>query len=454
MLEDISIQDRVNELVSRLDNYVDESLASKKYRFKHYYVDVWKLTRATITDGHWDYKGGKRIAKRVPSLQSYSSDIQDYLKRLDVYSILSETFKSKFPSELGFEHLIFNYLSEYLYFRSLKTSTDTSFLTKRIIDEFEGKGLNNYIQFDVAGLDIVRELEIDFTDFRILMRRIKSSELEDYLLNGSVFTQIHYCPQSRITIQSEKLKGYELQRLAHQFQTTLRLYASCELVFYRQWISSDKFSQTRIGQGLSHVKPRAWQSVTIVNNRAKFRAFCEEVITCLSTEFSSDFSFQKGYLNIAYRAYEQSLEYRGSPSYRIAEAVIGLEALLVDGKNEINYTLKQRAGRLFEFVDAADLAVSTCKEAYAVRSSYVHGSDLPKKYNKDSALLKNLENDARSMLKCSLLLYLSSGLEKISLCLRLDDSMVKTKEASKLTKHFSSGGREIISHIRSTLKRH
>jgi len=82
-----------------------------------------------------------------------------------------------------------------------------------------------------------------------------------------------------------------------------------------------------------------------------------------------------GYLVVANTFYEDALLREGRIEERIARAVMGLEALLLEDEQELAYRLSLRAAKLLGLLgfEATDVQ-NRIKVAYNLRSKYVHGT--------------------------------------------------------------------------------
>jgi len=80
-------------------------------------------------------------------------------------------------------------------------------------------------------------------------------------------------------------------------------------------------------------------------------------------------------VRIALDRYERALMENGRPEGRILYFVMALEALYSESENEVGYRLKQRAALFADFVDDDALAAARMvRQAYSLRSKYVHGN--------------------------------------------------------------------------------
>ncbi|HXT85063.1 MAG TPA: hypothetical protein VN704_12170, partial [Verrucomicrobiae bacterium] len=83
---------------------------------------------------------------------------------------------------------------------------------------------------------------------------------------------------------------------------------------------------------------------------------------------------QKESIAIAYSRYIESLARRGSIERMLAYAVMGLEALLLEGDEEINYRLRMRSARILQILSLDGKSVfDDLFWAYKARSAYAHG---------------------------------------------------------------------------------
>ncbi|MBC7330554.1 hypothetical protein H5T88_09380 [bacterium] len=145
---------------------------------------------------------------------------------------------------------------------------------------------------------------------------------------------------------------------------------------------------------------------------------------------------------VANTFYEDALLREGRFEERVAKVVMGLEALLMLEEQEASYRLRLRAAKLLGLLgfDAVDVK-NRLREAYKIRSGYVHGEFLSKEQEKS---ISNKYGDQQAFLHTILdylrLLIITSCLCKMSknkLVKLLDDAFVDQNKNDELVANLS-----------------
>jgi len=117
----------------------------------------------------------------------------------------------------------------------------------------------------------------------------------------------------------------------------------------------------------------------------KLKNFCRIVGPIVPPRLYGFDVTEADHVTIAYRRYVDALMQNGLLERRIANSVMGLEALLLTGAEiqELVYRLSNRVGKLFGILgyDQYDVR-QTIRDAYRVRNLFVHGSQLSYKEGK------------------------------------------------------------------------
>ena len=144
-------------------------------------------------------------------------------------------------------------------------------------------------------------------------------------------------------------------------------------------------------------------------------------------------------LSIAYDRYRDSLE-RGIVEKRISSAVMGLEALYLgedpQDRGELRYKLGMRVGKLLSLVGySPSEAKQKTRDAYDIRSTYVHGGTLKQKgrqkYEKKYGDLNEFCKTITDYLRASIVALLKIP-SKNSFIQKIDDSFLDGKKEEEV----------------------
>lgn len=147
-------------------------------------------------------------------------------------------------------------------------------------------------------------------------------------------------------------------------------------------------------------------------------------------------------ISIAYERYSEALMRRGTTEMMLAYAVMGLEALLLEGEEEISYRLRMRVSRILQVLGLNGKTVfDDLAWAYKARSAFAHGSKLDikskkkinEKYERDDVLILKVLDYLRILIVTFLLIDKSK--DEMIKC--IDNSWLSDSELKQLKKSLS-----------------
>lgn len=144
-------------------------------------------------------------------------------------------------------------------------------------------------------------------------------------------------------------------------------------------------------------------------------------------------------VEIAYQRYTNALVLVGTVEKRIADAVMGLESLLLTGdeNQELSYRLRIRVARILGLLGAEpQMARDTTNDAYTIRSNYVHGDIVAerkrKSIEKKHGSLNSLLNSVLNQLRICIIVFTVLNIQKKSLISVLDESFIDPAKSPEL----------------------
>ena len=165
------------------------------------------------------------------------------------------------------------------------------------------------------------------------------------------------------------------------------------------------------------------------------------------------------YIKISYDRYCDALFHAHSHEERIANAVMGLEALLLPSGDhgELSYRLRLYAAKLIGSMGHDSLQVrTTVSDAYAVRSAYVHGSKVAKSQakaiGKRHGDLKQLCPRILEYLRVGIVAAIVAGRRKDDFVRMIDDSLLSQQAGSELD-HLARKTRPLVAREQNRVGR-
>lgn len=246
-------------------------------------------------------------------------------------------------------------------------------------------------------------------------------------------------PTAVMSITITARNAADLQQHVNRSVALLRLFELGSVKYESYDMTSESpftpHSGARMG-GVGHMMSALEKYVLRDTGASRLRGFWRAISPHIDGAIDRAGSVSRKPLAIAYHRYEEALLRNGSEERRIANAVMGLEALYLtsDENQELGYRLKTRLARLMGplGLDAHEVR-STVADAYTVRSVYVHGDALSGKSRGriervyggfDSLLRRTLE-----YVRVGIIVSMLGGLSKAEVIKLIDDSLIDDPRA-------------------------
>ena len=272
------------------------------------------------------------------------------------------------------------------------------------------------------------------------------------LLQGRVSPYVQntwLAPTAILQIQLDSSSIPDFRKIVEKALAILRLCTTggvdCSCIFFKTDISSDWQPGYQTGSG-----DLAWRHRTntvvpacLTDTAFLVRFWNEYHSQVASSLVHSESEFlDHPHLLAAYRRYCSALFNSDSIESRIADIVIGLEALYFQGSDnqEISNRFSNRIAKVFGVLDGNPLGFrSLLKEAYGIRSNFAHGRLIDKKrqikiereYSGVGTFLKRL----LATLRRSIVIFLCPVDSEASLITLIDDALIDSDRHSTLSKY-------------------
>lgn len=202
---------------------------------------------------------------------------------------------------------------------------------------------------------------------------------------------------------------------------------------------SDFMSSGRVTTGITLI---ALEQGLITSEDAQIlKEFWQTMTRVLPNSFYDIGETRLDHLTIAYRRYCDGLLQNGSSERRIANGVMGLESLFLKGgeMQELTYRLSIRAAKVLALMGYDPFKVKeVIKDAYGVRSLFVHGSHLS--YKEERSLTREYGDVKRFLLllldylRISVIIMMFTKMEKERFLDFIDDALIDKDKEQQLIK--------------------
>jgi hypothetical protein len=398
--------------------YTDKGVTSYSARGEYFTKQSW--FRATI-----------KLEQSIKRSSEYSSALEHLTKIFGDKNRIS-SYLDYFIMKLIYHHLPDSETKE----------TDVESLITTFLKDLREEPVRYGAEVELQGVALQPE-RIE-PGFGITLRKTKIEDLERELPAYTPFMGPHHLPKPSAILNIEFLgRGInELQRRLEQAIAILRLFkiGSVEHTVYHMKsesitdiMASGSVTSGRVGGALETY------SITY-DDVQKLKKFWQTMPEFIPESFFKPGITGTDYLTIAYRRYCDALFENGLIERRIANAVMGLEALfLKPGElQELPYRLSVRVGKMFELLGRNPHEIKkVIRDAYNVRNLFAHGGQLSyerkKKLESKYGDVKNLLLSVLDCLRIMIFIMVIGRKEKDELVDSLDDSLIDRKREEQLS---------------------
>src|SRR6266567_4932152 len=315
---------------------------------------------------------------------------------------------------------------------------DTDTTIEKLLTELSGGPVVYRAKVEVVGIAL-RPEKVSLEP-GISIRQPTKEDLEKRVRPIGFSVHSNANPSAILEIELRSVRGQNqiLQAKVEQCVALLRLFdvGSVQWTSYEMSSESllDSFGHATMGSGdqVSALET----SVVKSEDASKLQRFWRTLNVFLPKDVY-DVHKQTSHITLAYDRYSDAVLHNGTIERRIANAVMGLEALFLEETQELSYRLGLRISKILSMVGRNPLRVrEVIKEAYAIRSTFAHGGHLDYKAKKR---LERKYGDVRTLLlsildylRASIIIMIVSRASKDELVDLIDDALLDSDRNQQL----------------------
>jgi len=441
------LRGQLKKLAVRIRTDVTEGLADQSIVPENETVLRWKVD-------HFDY-GATGITsfgahgEQVTRKTWYKSWVKltQAIGKLSEYDTVLRGLKSEFGNDSQIESHLRAFTS--LLVRELLSNPA---IGDEAIDEmitnFSRNLQDEPVRYRVQAAIIGVAIESEKTDLSprdgIFLRRPKKEDLEVEATEFSYWGTRPLSPQPSAILTMELMakRGREVQDQLERAISILRLFGIGSVVWSSYQVNSDSVTDP-FGSASMHSgrQTQALETYLLTDDDlSKLRKFWQACEKTMPVGFYDLGQTTTDSLTIAYNRYTDSLLQNGLLERRIANSMMGLEALFLKGTEiqELTYRLTVRIAKFLGLLGYDSHRVRAgLIDAYRVRNLFAHGSQLDKKEKKriESKYkdVKNLLKETLDYLRVSLVTSILIGIKKSELVDHLDGSLIDREREERIS---------------------
>ncbi len=438
-----TIRELLKKLVQVIQETINEGLVKKTLRPRYLRYFRWKVTEFEYSD-----TGIRKSAQGKEFLKPFwnTSAIFHEVCKLDIYSdifkAISEDYNLREGQSNDYLHQLITKLAASILVRKAKAVSDTTEYIDSFLKDINGEEQACRAEVQLRGLILQpKSIQLDGTA-RLRKPNRKDFETEIYASPwGERFLEdptafLHFAVYAKVQTYPNILQN-EIDKAV----AILRLFRVGAVQDIQHRETTDSVIGITGGRAMRGKLLGSADKYLVTRRDAKvlkrFWANMKEVSLPDSAYSSSQ--EESDALSIAYQRYTDSLDTHLLEK-RISSAVMGLEALYLGGgeQQEMSYRLRMRVSRLLSLIGYNSNEVQEgIKDAYEVRSKYVHGGILQQKDKKKlEAKFGSLNEFSKRIidyLRASIVALLKRP-SKTSMIQKIDDSLLDSKKEEEIKK--------------------
>lgn len=434
--------DVLKQLAATIKKTINRAISNGTIQSQEQVYLHWKVEKFRYTDkGIAEFSAhGEYTTKR--SWLRATIEIQEAIKQRSDYSLaleqLADVFGENARLSQRLEYFVGELIHRYLYDSKLEEA-DINSLVMTFLKDLREEPLRYGAEVELQGIAL--QPEIIEPDFGTTLRQTKIEDFErEVPVHGFGLPHLSR-PSGILKIEFLGRRANEIQKRVELAIAILRLFkvGSIKWLSYRMYTES--ITDVMASGTLTSGQTGAALETCLVTQEdvPKLRKFWQTINSFIPKTFFEPTIGKTDHTAIAYNRYSDALLQDGILERRIANAIMGLEALfLKPGETqELAYRLSTRVSKLLGLVayDPHEIK-EILRDAYRVRNLFVHGSQLTykkkKKLESKYTDVKNILLSVLEYLRVSIVLMLFSRKEKDEFIDLLDASLVDKKQEEQL----------------------
>jgi len=434
----------LKQLTLTVKKMIEESISKGTLKPREEEYFRWKVEKFQYTDkgvtessAHGQYFTKQSWFRTTEKIEESIKQHSGYASALEH---LTDVFGKSDKLSLDLEYFIGKLIHQYLYNLKIEEKDIDSLITAFLKDLRE-EPVKYGAKVELQGVAL--QLEKIEPSFGMILRQTKIEDIEREFPVYRFFMMPQHLPNPSaiLTIEFLGRGSNEIQKRVEQAIAILRLFkvGSVEWTTYRT--TSESVTDIEASGATSYRRMGAPLETYLITQEEtqKLKKFWRTMSDSIPGSFFWADATGTNYLTIAYKRYSDALLENGLLERRIANAVMGLEALFLKAgeTQELPYRLRVRSGKLFSLLGYNPHEITKIiNDAYKVRNLFAHGGQLSckakKKLGSKYKDVRNLLSSVLDYLRTSIIAMILSNREKDEFIDLVDDSLIDRKQEEQL----------------------
>ncbi|MCO5946622.1 HEPN domain-containing protein [Mucilaginibacter flavidus] len=400
----------------------------------------WKINNFFYTQNGVEIDHASRIIHKKKNWTKASFDLSSDIYRLSTFLAAEKYLRERNADQyaiIPIQSFIYKILPVYFEGNGSPDKSTLQAIKNKVISELNGDPVHGTATVHLSGVIL------DFPEFRIdehaILRQTKQSDFEQSEYQDLPIQHIFPFNTAilEITYISKDRNGALLQQKVEEYMALLKLYFPGSIQYRSYEIKFDIITPLSNGgnMGIPAKQILPWQkSVFKKEMESSFINFIKTLV--IPKNF---YAFEKkvDYISTAFDRYNEALTENVPTERRIANAMMGIEALLSNDTQELSFKMQTRTSKILGVLGFKPLEVrSHLSKAYGIRSKFAHGGYLTdgdkSKFITEFINIDNFALIIINYVRIVLVTTIAIDLSKNTLISLLDDSFIDDNKVAEL----------------------
>lgn len=444
-MENKGLEKVINQLQKLTDNIkkvIKKGISKKSFSPENESYFGWKVKDFKYTDKGIQSSGAKGHFSTKKSWMRATTKITDKIKESSEYKLALKSLKYAFARNERTDQDLNAFIGKVIYVNlhpEEKEENSEKVIIERFVNDLLEKPVRCSAEIQLQGV-ILRQQKIEPAHGIIIRQPISSDlEKETPYYPPALVDRFLPNPSAIANIEFFSRQVNEVQRKVEQMIVMLRLFRVGSIKYLSYKMNSDSITDI-IGRGtLTSGKGHIALETSVINkeDEPRLKIFWQVLDRVLPSSLYELGRSNVDYINIAYDCYSDALMHNGLLERRIANTIMGIEALLLDSTQELSYKLGLRSAKVMSLLGNDPQEVrQIVKDAYSIRSLFSHGRRLSYRKKRKLELrygnIKNILSSTLDYLRRILVVMMIIPKNKDELIDLIDNSLIDNKKESEL----------------------
>lgn len=442
----------LNKLILKIEKLISGEISKKAIQPENDLYFRWQLkdfaygdngiicsgaTGSNIVKKSW-YKASIKIRNSIKESQEYKNVLQEL--------IITFSRNKSIKSDLD---AFINKAIDKRLDAGESQKDETESLIRRFIDDLLEKPIKYGAEIDLQGI-VLHAKRIEPVHGIIIRQPLKDDLEKETPSYNPMRTHGLVYPSAIVNIEFLGRLARDIQIKVEQMIIVLRLFKAGSIKYLSYKMYSESITDIMASGTLFTGERDQVLETSIINedDEERIKLFWETIERALPRSLYDFDKKEISPISLAYDRYSDALMHNGLLERRIANVVMGLEALLLDATQELSYRLSLRVAKIISLLGNNPQEVrQIVKDAYNIRNLFAHGSHLSYQQKKKLELrykdIKNIFSATINYLRQLIVVMILIRKSKDEFIDLVDDSLID-KNKDELLNNLLSDSKRIL----------